>query len=137
MKRLKARISVATVLVTIISVVSDDTVRSAELPPAASRKIEFEQDVQPLFKRACYSCHGADEQEGGLRLDNRARAYDGGDAGKAIIKGKSAESLLIQLVAGLDEDLGMMPPDGAGTPLSAEEVGILRAWIDQGAKFDN
>ena len=93
MKRLKARISVATVLVTIISVVSDDTVRSAELPPAASRKIEFEQDVQPLFKRACYSCHGADEQEGGLRLDNRARAYDGGDAGKAIIKGKSAESL--------------------------------------------
>ena len=133
MNRLTAQILVTSFLVTIITVMSDGTVRSAELPPAASGEIEFERDVQPLLKRACYSCHSADEQEGGLRLDNRARAYDGGDAGKAIIKGKSADSLLIQLVAGVDEDLGMMPPDGAGTPLSAEEVGILRAWIDQGA----
>jgi len=135
MIRQKAQLLVPAVLAMGLLVVTAAPIRSAELPPAVTRQIDFEKDVQPLFRRACYSCHSADEQEGGLRLDNRARAYDGGDAGKAILKGKSAESLLIQLVAGLNEDLGTMPPDGAGTPLSAEEVGILRAWIDQGAAW--
>jgi hypothetical protein len=27
-----------------------------------------------------------------------------------------------------------MPPKGKGEPLSKEQVGLIRAWIDQGAK---
>src|SRR5262249_47888894 len=51
-----------------------------------------------------------------------------------IVPGKSAESRLIRYVAGLDEDY-QMPPEGAGQPLSSEQIGLLRAWIDQGARW--
>src|SRR5436190_17351113 len=56
----------------------------------------------------------------------------GGDDGKAIVPERSAESLLIHLVAGLDDDK-VMPPKGER--LTAEQIGLLRAWIDQGATW--
>ena len=52
------------------------------------------------------------------------------DSGEVVTKGKSADSLLVQLVAGLDPDR-VMPPKGER--LTAAEVGKVRAWIDQGA----
>jgi len=107
----------------------------SKLPPPVKCKIDFVKDVQPIFRKTCYSCHGAEEQEAGLRLDLKARALAGGDGGKEILPGKSGESRLLQLVAGLDEDTGIMPPEGEGTPLTAEQIAILRAWIDQGAKW--
>ena len=55
----------------------------------------------------------------------------GGDYGPVIIPGDSANSKLIRRVANGDGGL-QMPPTG---PLSNEEIGILRAWIDQGADF--
>ena len=58
----------------------------------------------------------------------------GGDSGPAIVPGKGAESRLIRYVAGLVEDY-QMPPEDAGKPLSPEQIGVLRAWIDQGAKW--
>lgn len=107
----------------------------SKLPPATSATVDFARDVQPILQKTCYSCHGPEKQEAGLRLDSRQRAFDGGDGGKAIIPGKSSESRLIQLIAGLDEDTGRMPPDGEGTPLTAEQIGLMRAWIDQGANW--
>jgi hypothetical protein len=103
------------------------------LPPAAQRAVDFVADIQPLLRTSCYSCHGPEAQEGGLRLDAKKRALEGGDTGAAIVPGKSDESRLIHAIAGQDEDLGRMPPEGEGTPLSAEQIGLLRAWIDQGA----
>jgi hypothetical protein len=97
------------------------------------QKIDFSRDIQPLFRRGCYSCHAGDEQQGGLRLDSRKRAMQGGDGGAVLTPGKSAESRLLRAVAGLDEDLGRMPPEGEGTPLTAPQIEMLRAWIDQGA----
>jgi hypothetical protein len=111
------------------------TARAAELPPAAERTIDFTADVQPLLKKHCYSCHGAEHQEGGLRLDQKKRALEGGDSGAEIVPGKSAESRLVRLAAGIDEDFGVMPPEGKGTKLTAAEVGLVRAWIDQGARW--
>jgi hypothetical protein len=109
------------------------TVSGAELPPPADRRVDFEGDIQPLLRTRCFSCHGAEKQEAGLRLDQQRRALAGGDRGEVIRPGKSAASRLVLVVAGLDEEIGQMPPDGEGTPLTAEEVGMLRAWIDQGA----
>jgi hypothetical protein len=109
----------------------------AALPPAVDRKVDFVKDVQPILRKTCYSCHGAEEQEAGLRLDLKARALEGGDGGKVIVSGKSAESRLLLLVAGLDEDTGIMPPEGEGTPLTSEQIAVLRAWIDQGANWPN
>jgi hypothetical protein len=60
----------------------------------------------------------------------------GGDLGVDILMGNSAQSPLIHYVARVVEDLEM-PPEGKGEPLTDEEVGILRAWIDQGALWDS
>src|SRR5439155_13999765 len=76
-----------------------------------------------------------EHQEGGLRLDQKKRAMGGGDSGAEIVPGKSAESRLVRMIAGIDEDFGQMPPKEKGKPLTAEEMGMVRAWIDQGAKW--
>jgi hypothetical protein len=85
-----------------------------------------------VLAKQCYSCHGPKQQQSGLRLDDRQLALRGGDYGPVIIPGKSAESKLIRrLVSG---DGGMqMPPTGA---LAAEDISLLRAWIDQGGEYE-
>jgi mono/diheme cytochrome c family protein len=105
----------------------------AKLPPASSARIDFDTDIKPLLAAHCVKCHGADKPKGGLRLDSRAAALEGGNTGPALKVGKSAESKLIHAVAGLDPETAMPPGDKR---LSAAEVGKLRAWIDQGAKWE-
>jgi len=102
------------------------------LPPAASQKIDFVKDIQPIFAENCYACHGPKRQESQVRWDNKEIALQGGERGADIIPGDSAKSRLIHLVGGLDPDL-IMPQKG--TPLTAAQVGLLRAWIDQGAPW--
>ena len=102
-----------------------------KMPAPATIKIDFEKHVQPILAQKCHSCHGDEVQQSGLRLDRRQNAMRGGDYGPVIIPGKSAESKLIRRVVNGDGGL-QMPPTG---PLSDEEIGILRAWIDQGADF--
>jgi hypothetical protein len=103
------------------------------LPPAAKIKIEFARDVEPLLARRCVLCHGPQQQMSGLRLDQKDAALKGGASGSDILPGKSAESRLIRLVAGLEKKV--MPPVGAR--LTAEEIGLLRAWIDQGVDWSS
>ena len=102
------------------------------LPAAADRRIDFNADVRPIFAKACYSCHGPDKQRGGLRLDRKKDALAGGDSGPAVVPGKAAGSPLVRFVAGLDAD-SVMPPKGER--LTATQVGVLRAWVDQGAAW--
>ena len=104
----------------------------ADDKPAATRKIDFVKDVQPILAAKCLDCHGAKKQESAYRLDHNASALRGGDLGRAIVPGKSNESPLIRYVAGLDPDI-KMPPEGER--LTAEQIAILRAWIDQGAEW--
>lgn len=105
----------------------------AQLPPAATTKVDYTKDVKPLLQQNCYSCHGPEVQQAGLRLDLRQNALRGGDYGAVIVPGKSTDSKLIHRLVGGDGGM-QMPPTGA---LLAEEVGLLRAWIDQGAEFIN
>src|SRR2546426_7643486 len=72
----------------------------AKLPRATSRTVDFAKDIQPIFAENCYGCHGPKKQEAGFRLDQKSVALKGGDLGPAIAPGKSAESLLVHLVAG-------------------------------------
>jgi hypothetical protein len=106
---------------------------AADLPPAADRPVDFARDVRPILDRACTFCHGRAKQRGGLRLDDGAAAMRGGDRGAAIQPGDAAHSRLLLAVAGLDPDV-KMPPKGRD-PLTPEQVGVLRAWIEQGAKW--
>jgi mono/diheme cytochrome c family protein len=106
---------------------------ATELPPAATRPVDFVKDIQPLLTDACLKCHGPEKQKNGYRVDVKSIAFKGGDThGVAILPGKSAESPLIHFVAGLDEDMKMPPK---GDRLTAEQIGLLRAWIDQGADW--
>jgi hypothetical protein len=105
-----------------------------KLPPAASRKVEFDTDIRPIFAASCLGCHGPKKQKGGLALHRKASALAGGDDGPVILPGNSVASRLIRYVGGLDDD-HPMPPEGAGKPLRPEQVSLLRAWIDQGANW--
>jgi mono/diheme cytochrome c family protein len=106
----------------------------SKLPPAASVKVDFARDIQPLLADRCVKCHGPEKQKGGLRLDAKGLAMQGGDDGKIIESGKSAESRLIHLVAGLEADT-VMPPKDKGERLTGAQIGLLRAWIDQGVSW--
>ena len=106
--------------------------QSSDLPPPAGKTVDFSRDVAPLLESRCYLCHGPQQQMKGLRLDRAEDALRGGESGAVIRPGDSARSRLIQLVAGVIPDQ-VMPPGGKG--LSSDEVGLLRAWIDQGARW--
>ena len=93
----------------------------------------FEKKVRPVLAEQCYKCHGPEKQKGKLRLDSLEATLKGGENGANIERGSSAKSGLVASVARLNEDEAM-PPEGKGQPFSKEEVGLLRAWIDQGAK---
>lgn len=106
----------------------------AQLPPPASGTVDFTRDIQPIFEASCVKCHGRGKDKGGLRLDTRDTFLKGGDSGPSALAGQSAQSYLIELVSGLDPD-NVMPVKGS--KLNAAQVGLLRAWIDQGMKWDS
>lgn len=111
------------------------TVRGADeavLPPAATRPVDFAKDVRPLLEASCVKCHAHGQKKGGFRLDSREALLAGGESGPAIVVGHSDQSYLIRLVAGFEPDK-IMP--AKGPRLTQEQIGLLRAWIDQGAPW--
>jgi mono/diheme cytochrome c family protein len=102
------------------------------LPPAASDPVDFAKDIVPILNTSCIRCHGRGKSRGGFSLETRERMMEGGDSGDAVLAGKSGDSLLIHLVAGLDPD-NVMPQKGSR--LKPAQIGVLRAWIDQGAPW--
>ncbi len=102
------------------------------IPPAAARPVDFERDVKPILAQHCVKCHDGKKASGGLRLDVKEKALAGGGKGVVIKPGEGAESLLVRSVSGVDPDV-VMPPKNQGPRLGAEQIGLIRAWIDQGA----
>jgi len=102
-------------------------------PPATEKGLTYAKHVKPLFEPACFSCHGPEKQKGKLRLDSLAAVLKGSDYGKVVEPGKSEKSTLVHALARLDPDLAM-PPEGKADPFTKEQIGLIRAWIDQGAK---
>ena len=95
-----------------------------------SRAVEqFVGVVEPLIKSKCVSCHGANKQEGGLRLDSLAAALKGGDSGPAVVPGNSAKSLLLKAVGFTDPNLQMPPKDR----LKPQQIESLTNWVNDGA----
>lgn len=90
--------------------------------------VDFAHDVLPIFKNRCAKCHTAGTYKGGLSLDTREALVDSGIVDLASVD----ESELLARVTAEDPDLRM--PLGA-TPLSAEEIDKLRAWVSAGAPW--
>jgi mono/diheme cytochrome c family protein len=107
--------------------------------PAASTKtgVTYATDIKPIFDTSCVKCHGEQKPKGKLSLDTLAGVLKGGTDGKVIEPGNSAKSVLVLNIAHLgDEDDFMPPPKNKLNlkKLTDEQVGLVRAWIDQGAK---
>lgn len=93
-------------------------------------KIDFENDVLPIFEDNCSYCHGEDEQESGFRVDSRVALLKGGDYGEPVlVPGHPEKSSLISVIEYEDADIAM-PPDGK---LDEEDIAILKKWVAQGA----
>ena len=100
-------------------------------PLAAQEIVSFSRDIQPILQASCWRCHG-DQHVSGLDLRTREGAVKGGDNGAAIVPGRSDQSRLYRRIAGLEEPA--MPFEGPA--LSAQQITVVRTWIDQGAHGD-
>ena len=100
------------------------------LPPPADRPVDFVTDIKPLLHKYCFDCHGPGLDSGGLSMGTRAQVLEGGETGPGLLTGNSISSALVQRIAGVDPEQ-RMPPDG--DRMSPAEIGLVRAWIDQGA----
>ncbi len=122
------------------------TFAAPELPPAAPQTgVTYEKDIRAIFQESCFRCHGAERVRGDVRLDSLEAALKSGEHGeRVILPGDSARSELVLAVARVDEHSAMPPirkprPGGppangpVAKPLTPEQVGLIRAWIDQGA----
>jgi len=113
-------------------------VDASKLPPASDKKgVTYATDIKPLFDKSCVNCHGAERPKAKLRLDSLEGALKGGEDGKVVLAGDSAGSVLVHCVAYAGKpDTYMPPPKNKANipPLTKDQIGLLRAWIDQGAK---
>jgi hypothetical protein len=128
----------------------------SKLPPASTQVgLTFDKDVHPIFADACVRCHGEQRPKAALRLDTLDGVLKGSKDHKEVVPGQSDKSRLVFAVATVDGKVFMPPkprqrpnpPPGATNappappanahpwkPLTTEQVGLIRAWIDQGAK---
>lgn len=120
-----------------------------ELPPASTKQgVTFENDIKPLFEASCVKCHSGQRAKGKLYLDTLEGVKKGSEEGPVLKEGDSANSFIVKAAARINPKTMMPPPprkprpgpDGQlpppqepPKPLTPEEVGLLRAWIDQGA----
>ena len=128
-------------LVAICALADDKPVVDPKLfpPPSTKQGVTYTADIQPIFVKSCYPCHGPKtaKPKGKLRLDTLEAVLKGGEDGPALVKGDSAKSTMVAQVSHLgDPDDFMPPPNNKANieRLTKEQIGLIRAWIDQGAK---
>jgi hypothetical protein len=98
--------------------------------------IKFTRDIRPILARHCFACHGPDEgqRKAKLRLDLKEGAFADHDGTRPFVPGSVEESEAVQRV--LSEDPTQQMPPGKGKRLDAEQVGLLKRWIEQGAEWE-
>ena len=112
---------------------------AAKLPPASAKSgVTYAADIKPILDASCVKCHSGDKPKARLKLDALENILKGGKDGKVVVAGDSAKSLLVLAPAHATSDPDTwMPPkrsEAKFQPLKPEQIGLIRAWIDQGAK---
>jgi WD40 repeat protein len=128
-------------LVALAAIPFSFAVRSASADPIAITEVkhegpvDFEKEILPIFRRNCLACHSATEAESDLVLETPMTILKGGSEGPAVVMGKGAESLLLKMASRQKEPF-MPPPDNdvKAKALTPDELGLIKLWIDQGAK---
>lgn len=112
---------------------------AGQLPPASTKQgVTYGADIKPVLDNSCVKCHSGEKPKAHLKLDTLDNALKGAKDGKVITPGDSARSLLVQAAAHAtkDHDQWMPPLNNRANigPLTPDQIGLIRAWIDQGAK---
>jgi hypothetical protein len=110
---------------------------ASKLPPAAKQKVTFDKDIKPLFEKSCLKCHSGERPKSKYSMEKLDAIIKGGSSDDAaIIPGNSAKSPLVHYIADLVVDMEMPPTDKREDypVLTKDQIGLVRAWIDQGAK---
>ena len=106
---------------------------------AADDRIEFNRDVRPILSDRCFPCHGPneDDRQGELRLD-RADGPEGAYRdlydSQAVKPGSLEESAVWYRITSEDDDV-MPPPDSSKKRRDADQIQIIKRWIEQGAEY--
>jgi len=95
-----------------------------------AESVDYLRDIKPVLKTRCFSCHGALQQEAGLRLDAGSLIRKGSDSGAVVVLDQPSSGSLMDRVTSTDPS-HRMPPEGE--PLSEHQTGLLRNWISDGA----
>jgi hypothetical protein len=109
------------------------------MPPASTKSgVTYASDIKAILDASCVKCHSGDKPKARLKLDTLEGALKGSKDGPILKAGDSASSFVVKSVAHLTGDHdSWMPPlnNKAGIKsLTPEQIGLIRAWIDQGAK---
>ncbi|MFZ2278566.1 MAG: DUF1549 domain-containing protein [Prosthecobacter sp.] len=112
----------------------------SEMPmetPDVSSKIDFERQVLPILERSCFECHSSKlkKPKGGIRLDDLEAIREKSQTDNLILPHKAAKSTLVKSISHKPGDDDLMPPPNDGKPLSAEEIALIRRWVEEGANF--
>lgn len=118
-----------------LSATADD----AKLPPASTKTgVTYDADIKAIFDASCVKCHSGNRPKARLHMDTLAGVLKGTKEGPIVTSGDSANSFIVKAIAHATTDHdSWMPPlnNKAGIkPLTGEQIGLIRAWIDQGAK---
>jgi len=107
------------------------TARAIEQPAAP---LSFNRDIRPILSNNCFTCHGPDEKqrETKFHFDTKEGAFleEG-----IIVPGDASKSVLYKMITHPDPDERMPPPD-SGHSLTQAQIGLLKRWIDEGARWD-
>ncbi|MEM6691615.1 MAG: PSD1 and planctomycete cytochrome C domain-containing protein [Planctomycetota bacterium] len=101
---------------------------------ACAQSIDYTRDIQPILASRCYSCHGPDEAESGVRFDDRESVIAEAESGEfPIVPGDAEASEMLVRVLLEDDDYSRMPPEGDA--LTEAQIEALRKWINEGAPY--
>jgi uncharacterized membrane protein/mono/diheme cytochrome c family protein len=101
--------------------------------PAMGSLVGIDPNVAAILKANCVGCHNQVKLKGGLALDSVEGLRNGGDDGAVVVAGNPGHSEVMIRLLLTPGDKEHMPPPGKRA-LSAEEVEVIRKWIEDGAK---
>jgi mono/diheme cytochrome c family protein len=101
------------------------------------KPIDFQRQVRPILADNCFQCHGPDarSRQAKLRLDVQDGAFAERPGGRAIVPGDPENSLVYQRISHQSEARRMPPARLTKKTLSAEQIEVLRRWIEEGASW--
>jgi WD40 repeat protein len=105
--------------------------------PTRKQPVSYAREIEEILQNKCAGCHGSVLAENRLSLESVADMLKGGKRGPAVVRGKADTSLLFRMAAHQVEPV--MPPKDkpVNKPLTPEELGLIKLWIDAGAHDDS